>query len=124
VRKSSAGDARFMNRVYLVFDDHKNIIAAFDDKAKLDYFMNGHEPDWVIEDCPIDDTNERIFRIYSLILHPDSFEVIDYNAYTMPTYAGYCIVDRMTKNALFVDVQADSLDEAIQKVKEHMHDHA
>jgi hypothetical protein len=110
-----------MNKIYIVRDDSR-IFGVFDDKKKLDWFLNGYEDEWTADEYEANDTGGlQVLPVYELVLRPDSLELINYGLYSFPTHVGYYQYNGKSEHAMFVQVQADSLNKAIEKAKEHGH---
>jgi hypothetical protein len=107
-----------MSKIYAVLDEDHRIVSLFDDKEKLDWFLNGYEKDWVIETYEANDTGGlRVLNVYHLTLSLDSLDPIEYETYAIPVHPGYCRYKGKMKTTIFVEVRADSLDEAVDRAK-------
>jgi hypothetical protein len=114
-----------MSKIYIVRDyDDGRILGAFDNKEKLNWFLNEHEDEWPAEEYKVNDTNGlRIMSVYDLVFYPESPNKVSRKVYSTPTYVGYYKykgkIEGPGPGAVFVEVQADSLDEAIERAKSH-----
>jgi hypothetical protein len=111
-----------MNKIYIVWDKNRMITAVFDNKEKLAWFLNGDDESWDVEEYEVNNTkNMRVLNLYTLVFDLSQLELAPYSSWNeskVPIEPGHYRITRRSDDKLFVEVQADSLNEAIVRVKE------